>query len=1016
MSDTCAYRSDRGVVVSGRGTVMPVVSMSGPADLEAAAKDVNTQTEKHLTQSLAQIEARMAQAGLDADPIVIRSRKRLTIPADTDTDFSAALTVSDSVPLLPCPAPLCVSCRQMCPSCPVSVAEQSSPFPYSLLMPLMAINKAGLVTVTNPCRDASATLTMHAWPHTPAPKGPDSLCLRGGEGTPRPSTGTLVVEGLTVAGRRAMVLADTMRPQGHLDRTPVGLQWRFNNCVCLAPSAVCKESLAKGGLVAFEADWAMPTDMQMSMRKVDIPHIPSGRCTCTLIGDGQVLIVGKDHSSPGPHSHTSSIVTFHPDGTLSTGSIACPLTTTLDSHSATRIGDSVYVFGGSNGSFGNTRFDLDTLGRFDIATKTWTRLLGEGGDYLPYARGGHVAADVDGSLVVVGGWQSSLCASYDPGRDSWTSMDDACGVVYRAGDVVVDGTLHCFGGQVNDTPLSQHISCDLGGGCVWTQHTDMPFHAVDPAVWHLPPYIVVAGGHGGRNTPGSLHALHLQTNEWEEWQLPVRGHCLSQCRLNAVSTLIHGPEGSYVVSSGTMRDSVDQKGLVDRMERMKLELAVEADQQAKAQREKALPEVQRALTHLSAVVPALKTSVDGYGSDVLRDMIHAIERGVRGLTGHFYQAEIPSASDLTALQGVLEKLCHSTMTAQHKSLLEHLGAADSAAAHLAELQKFIETMPGSPLSLSTDYAGLHSSITAVSQSLENECSILFAEEEDSVSQNVPEYITHLSSVLDCLSKADEYTTIPLPPDISALGDMHLERYNVVVAHNMRVCTLTKVARVLRHRVGDVAETLSRLQGLQVPSIEVIEDTQERTATALGSLYDHMQEAADAKQLLSEFEAVQDVSEGDVSDLMLQSDILVAKLAHMRLSPSEKAKVEEERRALEDRIDGSRAALASQRHLCDMLERHSDFVEVAEFFASHQYEHPLDRHNLAPYRPLFLDMPLSQLSTEPFPSSGRVPLLSGEHPSMGRAVLKKYCLSDPHQFENIRRELAVYSTVTDAHVV
>ncbi|GCA62653.1 hypothetical protein KIPB_004902, partial [Kipferlia bialata] len=566
-------------------------------------------------------------------------------------------------------------------------------------------------------------------------------------------------------------------------------------------------------------------------------------------------------------------------------------------------------------------------------------------------------------------------------------------MVFGAGDVVVDGTLHCFG-ECEDADEevveeeavgSQHLSCHLGDS-VWTKHPDMPFKADDPAVWHLPPYIVVCGGvsHDG------VHALHLETGEWEEWgESPVKGCSVAQCALSPASTFIHSSRGSFIATSGTVERREREAAIESRVRQ-------EVTAHIARERERLCPVVQSTLRHLSAFMPSLDVSVDGYGEDILSDTLKALESGVEGMSGLFHQADIPSPQDVASLTTQLSMHCQSTLTADLECMHTYLGVAESATEHYATLMSFVRSIAdGGYMTLATDYVSLHASMTAVRESLIHESAALChaADTNSFPSVDVSACISQLSSVLDCLERSEQFSTLPLPPDVSALSDTHLTRYRVVVAHNERVSALVEVVRRLKGMAVDIPDTLARLQRLDIPTPDRCIQIQGDSDTSLGTLYNRMQEAADARQLLDTISSTDRVPQGRLSDLTVQRGIAELRLTHMRLSPTDRAKVVRERDSISSELEETQASISEYRRLCEMLKRHTGFAEVAEFFASHQYEHPLDRHNLAPYRPLFLDMPLSQLNTEPFPSLGRVPLLSGEHPSMGRVVLKKYCLSD-----------------------
>ncbi|GCA64098.1 hypothetical protein KIPB_013162, partial [Kipferlia bialata] len=259
----------------------------------------------------------------------------------------------------------------------------------------------------------------------------------------------------------------------------------------------------------------MSEDMQLSFKKVEVGHVPYFHSTSTFIGSGEILVLGW--VSSGPHC---VIVTVLPSGVVQTDPIEGPISADVFLQSATCIQDDVYVYGGrclvGVDEEGKPIFEESgLLWKFHIPDRSWSQTE-EGDDSWPKSYRGHVAVEVDGYMFVAGGYRGgalSSCSLYDPSTRVWVTKPDSCEEVYCPGAVVVDKVLHCFGGYIRmDESSAQHISCDLSDFS-WTKHPDMPFCAKHPAVWSLPPYIVVSGGEHHQNT----HALHLGTGEWEDW-------------------------------------------------------------------------------------------------------------------------------------------------------------------------------------------------------------------------------------------------------------------------------------------------------------------------------------------------------------------------------------------------------------------------------------------------------------------------------------------------------------------
>ncbi|GCA64009.1 hypothetical protein KIPB_012853, partial [Kipferlia bialata] len=343
----------------------------------------------------------------------------------------------------------------------------------------------------------------------------------------------------------------------------------------------------------------MAEDMQLSFKKVEVGHVPFSDSTSTLIGPGQILVLGR--VSDGPHC---VIVTVLPNGVVQADPIDCPVLANVSFRSVTRIRDDVFLCGGRGSHIGededgrNLYEDPGLLWKYHIPDLSWSQTE-ERGDTWPVSMHGHVAAEVDGHMFVAGGHGNGnrlSCSLYDPSSGVWVPKPDACGKVYCSRSVVVDGVLHCFGGFGMSS--AQHLSCNLSDFS-WTRHPDMPFSTKHPAVWSLPPYAVVSGGVHHHNT----HALHLGTGEWEDWgEAPVPGVRVSACPLDSATTFIHSADGSFIATSETVLER-------ERVAAFNAAVSLAADTKITAEIERLAPRVESTLHHLRAVIPTPDTDM-----------------------------------------------------------------------------------------------------------------------------------------------------------------------------------------------------------------------------------------------------------------------------------------------------------------------------------------------------------------------------------------------------------------------
>ncbi|GCA63537.1 hypothetical protein KIPB_010518, partial [Kipferlia bialata] len=670
----------------------------------------------------------------------------------------------------------------------------------------------------------------------------------------------------------------------------------------------------------------VPEGMRLMYTYVDVMYIPTrNHSTSTLIGTGQILVIGAARDG----ECRCAIVTVLPDGGVKAQPIECPSSPRLYHHSATRIGEDVFVSGGTvkmvDGEVHVKREGSRVMWRFHIPDRSWQQHEG-----LREPLFGHVTADVDGHLFVAGGFRRkrlSRCTLYDPSSGSWASKPDAPASLYCAGSVVVDGVLHCFGGCVSTGEYSkQHLSCDLRDFS-WTHHPDMPFCCIYPLVWSVHPYIVVGGGLVGNS--GGVYALHLESGQWKDWGLfPIGVVRASCCALSEASAYIQSSKGSYIVTSETVLER-------ERVASFDAHVSDAARCQITAEIERLAPRVEGALQRLCAVIPAPSTAMVEGGRGGLQGWVDALEpigTAAHALSVSFLEGDIPPAEEIVSLTAQLSEHNHSSLASDLGRIHTFLGVAESVAAHVATLQLFVKGMAeGRHMSLDTDLAGLHASLTETAEAHATECGYLF--DGPSLQEVVAACLSQLSSAYSCvgacMAKCADYSSLPLPHSVESLSEPQATRYMEVLGHNGRVCALVIEAQRLRGITAAVPDTISRLQELRLPSKEVCAEVRRDTTSALSVLYSRIQEAADARSLMEQISSIETVSEGRVCELKVERDISVARLTHMSYTPSDRANAISKRDSIAHELDEARAALAERRRLCELLKRHTKFTEVAE---------------------------------------------------------------------------------------
>lgn len=169
----------------------------------------------------------------------------------------------------------------------------------------------------------------------------------------------------------------------------------------------------------FKLNLNSKSDMEWTrINSVGMNPLPRWRHTATLFDNNQILVFGGFHST----DHRLNDVWVFDTIALSwaqpnpkhnaEATIVCQLSNTewvnvaspRAGHSATLVGECVYIFGGYGG-LGYSRRDLDDLYAINVYTWTWTKVNPKGTP--PEKRSGHQACAVEKKVYIFGGSNSS---------------------------------------------------------------------------------------------------------------------------------------------------------------------------------------------------------------------------------------------------------------------------------------------------------------------------------------------------------------------------------------------------------------------------------------------------------------------------------------------------------------------------------------------------------------------------------------------------------------------------------
>jgi hypothetical protein len=235
---------------------------------------------------------------------------------------------------------------------------------------------------------------------------------------------------------------------------------------------------------------------------------PEGPLQETVIGspaNNKLYVIGGGFG-PGPNLRTNQTWAFDPQSNTWTRKADVPAPGIGSNFgSGTRIGNSIYVFGGVNGPPGVIAVHRFAW-RYDITGDTWTRLAD-----LPTDNFGSAVGAIGGKIYLAYGtgfvtqtWQ------YDPATDTYTRKADAPVIpqTFRLHGAVFSGELHAFAGGFEG---SAHVVYNAATD-TWRTAALMPFTATDPAVDVFTGKIYVVGGRPTAHT----HVYDPATNTWSQ--------------------------------------------------------------------------------------------------------------------------------------------------------------------------------------------------------------------------------------------------------------------------------------------------------------------------------------------------------------------------------------------------------------------------------------------------------------------------------------------------------------------
>lgn len=222
-----------------------------------------------------------------------------------------------------------------------------------------------------------------------------------------------------------------------------------------------------------------------------------------------------------------------------------PMPTTRGFSGTASANGKIYVAGGT--CVGNSAIEYEAINTFeayDPETNTWTVKPN-----MPTARFGLGAAEVDGKIYAIGGWNFNVSGwelntveAYDPVTNTWASKASMIERRYACAVVELNGKIYAIGGYIENSievydPLTN----------TWTAKASMPTARYALAAGAVDGKIYAIGGYDGNKVLNTVEAYDPSTNTWStKASMPTARNYLGVTVINGKIYAIGGSRGNYL--------------------------------------------------------------------------------------------------------------------------------------------------------------------------------------------------------------------------------------------------------------------------------------------------------------------------------------------------------------------------------------------------------------------------------------------------------------------------------------
>ncbi|GIQ86293.1 hypothetical protein KIPB_008120, partial [Kipferlia bialata] len=699
-----------------------------------------------------------------------------------------------------------------------------------------------------------------------------------------------------------------------------------------------------------------------------------------------VILIGQN--SINSNNHCFHVTLDEESRVLMADAIECPIPPNVNFLTATRLGKSVYVFGGNRGG------NLDTLYQYAIETRVWKQVEKSG--LWPGARHVHVAFAMKGKLIVCGGYNKKALKdvwAYDPAEEAWTQLSDAPQCFYSSSATVANGKAHVFGNTGSGSNRNLHMSFNFKQG--WRMEAPMPFNVYGAAAVALLNDIYVIGGYTHLD---KVHVYNTMSKVWrEDRRLPGSFSFGRACLINPYTVLIHSTsfQGAMVGESRDLRERFD---LALKMGIPSKDMDTLASGMSGGAGVDAMPQVAALMGGMRTDIETLTGSVDTLKAEGAR-LLCVIEEGKaqaqrereeaerqrevdreeqekryrlrqdHSTNIHFDAFSTEAIAGITSLLHAVEAFEHEGLASDVENLARYLPVAERLSVAVPELTEFLRQHPEEQF-VKDDCSGLYRRLSALFDTFHRDYEVLSAFEFD-----IDTAWAAIRTAGQLVTRASRVFPIALPRDASGLSLLEKVKYVDVTTYNGLAHTLfgSPCMRLLAGCEADVRRCV--VTGtVDRPDMATCRALDKRCQQVIDRVSNYARMHGDSQDLLARLSSIAVVSEDAVYDLTYDIDILDVKLRDRRLSKEEKGHVLIRQTDLKARLQHLEAAVKERRHLMDLLSRYNQFPEVAAVLRRSHLGHPLDGHPLSRYRVLYMDLTLAQFNTSPFAMTARGKLL------------------------------------------